>query len=192
MRKARYLLGLISLLILVMHGKSYSSIIDKIMTSKLNSNKVSWCDISTLINLGNNLSVKTCGMPKILSQQQNITAYEGDRVTFHCKTNNSCIIPYHEWYHIFENGTEKLLQVRKELKIYEIFVLLYVIGLDLDRWKFLRAHVLPHHRLSADIRCWAIFLSGCKRTWTIQYNTQPYSGETNLIQHISLSCKSID
>merc|ERR1719195_595248 len=55
--------------------------------------------------------VKTCGLPLIDStEMSNLTVRPGDKVTFNCKVDLSCLVSTIRWYHEMENGTEVLIK----------------------------------------------------------------------------------
>jgi len=55
--------------------------------------------------------VKTCGLPLIDSTtMSNLTVRPGDKVTFNCKVDLSCLVSTIRWYHEMENGTEILIK----------------------------------------------------------------------------------
>lgn len=52
-------------------------------------------------------AVRTCGLPKIAAgEMTNLTVRPGERVTFHCKVDLSCLVSTIRWYHEMNNGTE--------------------------------------------------------------------------------------
>jgi len=56
-------------------------------------------------------NIKTCGLPLIDStEMSNITVKPGDKVTFNCKVDLSCLVSTIRWYHEMENGTEILIK----------------------------------------------------------------------------------
>ena len=59
-------------------------------------------------------SVRTCGKPHIQNIMSNVTAKPGQMASFKCQVDMSCIVAYIEWYHEMDNGTEKLIKVRRK------------------------------------------------------------------------------
>ena len=49
-------------------------------------------------------SVKVCGLPDILSPPQNLSLEVGDRASFLCTVDMSCLVSYVEWYRHNNNG----------------------------------------------------------------------------------------
>ena len=43
----------------------------------------------------------------------NVTVKPGQRASFKCQVDMSCIVAYIEWYHEMDNGTLKLIKVRR-------------------------------------------------------------------------------
>lgn len=56
------------------------------------------------------LTIKTCGKPNIQNIMSNVTAKPGQRASFKCQVDMSCIVAYIEWYHEMDNGTLKLIK----------------------------------------------------------------------------------
>ena len=52
-------------------------------------------------------SVKVCGLPDILSPPQNLSLEVGDRASFLCTVDMSCLVSYVEWYRHNTNGKPK-------------------------------------------------------------------------------------
>ena len=48
--------------------------------------------------------MKVCGLPDILEPPQNLTLAEGERATFFCLVDMTCLVSYMEWYRNTENG----------------------------------------------------------------------------------------
>ena len=44
----------------------------------------------------------------------NVTAKPGQRASFKCQVDMSCIVAYIEWYHEMDNGTLKLIKVSQK------------------------------------------------------------------------------
>jgi len=67
--------------------------------------------ITRAFSRSNAWNLKTCGVPVIeTSEMSNITVKPGQKVTFNCKVDLSCMVSTIRWYHEMENGTEVLIK----------------------------------------------------------------------------------
>lgn len=75
--------------------------------------------------------VKTCGVPVIdTSEMGNRSVRLGDKVTFNCKVDLSCMVSTIRWYHEMENGTEILIKTPASPGVPNIYTIRRVSSLD--------------------------------------------------------------
>lgn len=51
----------------------------------------------------------TCGVPKINNAMKNLTLNLGETARFQCSVDMQCMVSYIHWYHLINNGSQKLL-----------------------------------------------------------------------------------
>jgi len=100
------------LLLTVTFQLSFQDMLDKIMRSEV------W-------------NLKTCGVPVIdTSEMGNRSVRLGDKVTFNCKVDLSCMVSTIRWYHEMENGTEILIKTPASPGVPNIYTIRRVSSLD--------------------------------------------------------------